>query len=74
MANGIEKEVTLTRMDEPIDKSSLGPNEYRVTEHWKVYGLTTKPSRREMQRYREAIDALGDTSERELTKIVMCYK
>jgi len=36
MGKRIENTIILTRMDEPIDESSLGLNKYIVTKYWKV--------------------------------------
>ena len=75
MRNRIEN-VILTRMDEPIDELSLGFNEHKVMEYWKVSynGLEIiEHSRGEMQRYREIINGINSINRNESKEIIISF-
>ncbi len=77
MVKRIENTIILTRLDKPIQESSLESNERKVMEYWKVSydGLPpTEHPRGEIQRYRKVIDSISFTRENEPKKIVISFK
>ena len=76
MVKGIKNKIILTRMDEPIDKTSLRSNECIVGKYWKVsyYGLAPKDNHRgEMQRYLENIDGINAIRGDEPKEIIISF-
>ena len=76
MGKTIENAIILIRMDEPIDESSLEPNEHKVTEYWKAtyHGLVpTEHLRGEINKYREVINGINATRDDEPREIIVSF-
>lgn len=67
------KKIVLTRKDKPVDESSLGPNEYKIMEHWTAiyHGLKiTEQPRGETQKQIEAINGCNSIRGEEPYEII----
>lgn len=72
----MEKKIVLTRMNQLIEESSLGSNEYILNDYWKVsyHGLVPiEHSRGEMNRYMEVINGINSTRQNEPKEIIIFF-